>query len=487
MRAYQGVAAGFTLLGLLVMSATSAPPAAPIALRGSKRALSLFACSWVKGTRALEVGTAKRRSIGERCCGSKGIDSARRSREWAGFMERQESCHSQNGRQSEGRPQKRSRRAEHLRRDDDSERHRRDTESSHDATLSVETEHGNFAVKLADLAAGAPKAYLDGQAIAQRVPRTKAVADGPKQQDFPAAVADGQGGLWITYVEHSPRGTELSEALTKAPQDFTAYKPQDGGDQVKLTHVDATGTVLEALDVTTPGRDVWRPASRVALRIKSWWSGPRIAREFRPLFRSYTPPKQEFSTERQLTTNPGADTDVSLAASHTGNVWMAWQSWENGRAFVRVGTAQGEFQRAEFADSARGNAWSPSLAIDREGNIAVAYDTYEAGNYDVRLSRFDNQGKHKTTLIVANSPRFEARPTVAFDPKGAPGSLTRNGPRTGAKTPRISSKARERPCTAAPMVKVKCVDGERILEVADPLLGTTGRVEAVQQLSAHRL
>src|SRR5262245_8507206 len=39
-----------------------------------------------------------------------------------------------------------------------------------DATLTVETARGDFSVKLADLASGAPKAFLGGKAVAQRVP-----------------------------------------------------------------------------------------------------------------------------------------------------------------------------------------------------------------------------------------------------------------------------------------------------------------------------
>ncbi len=150
---------------------------------------------------------------------------------------------------------------------------------------------------------------------------------------------------------------------------------------------------------------------------------------------------------------------------------MAWQSWENGRAFIRLGTAFGEFQRAESIDSARGNAWSPSLAIDREGNIAVAYDTYEAGNYDVRFTRFDAEGKLRKTMIVANSPRYEARPTVAFDPKGRAWIAYEERTANWGKDAENLVKGKGTTLYSRATVKVKCVDGERVLEVADPQLG----------------
>ena len=178
------------------------------------------------------------------------------------------------------------------------------------------------------------------------------------------------------------------------------------------------GTVLETLDVTTPGRDIWRPAIARNLdnQVAIVWSENRTG-NFDLYSRLYIPQKKEFSTEARAHDESGGRHRRIARGILYRSRWMAWQSWENGRAFIRLGTAFGEFRRIRRS-SARGNAWSPSLAIDREGNIAVAYDTYEAGNYDVRFTRFDAEGKLRKTMIVANSPRYEARPTVAFDPNG---------------------------------------------------------------------
>ena len=56
-----------------------------------------------------------------------------------------------------------------------------------DAILSVSTDGGAFEVRLADLASGSPKTYLDGKVEAQRVPAGIPLVDGPSQQDFPTA------------------------------------------------------------------------------------------------------------------------------------------------------------------------------------------------------------------------------------------------------------------------------------------------------------
>ncbi|MBI3468998.1 MAG: hypothetical protein HY000_38840 [Planctomycetes bacterium] len=63
--------------------------------------------------------------------------------------------------------------------------------------------------------------------------------------------------------------------------------------------------------------------------------------------------------------------------------------------------------------SSPANEWSPSAAVDSKGTVYVAYDTYENGNYDVKLARLT--GREVKTVTVAATPRFEARPSIAID------------------------------------------------------------------------
>lgn len=114
-----------------------------------------------------------------------------------------------------------------------------------DATLDVETERGNFSVRLADLARGEVRPYLDGRASAQRVATAVPLVAGPEQEDFPAAVGDGNGGAWVAYVVHTPLGGEHTAALDARPKDFAEFAPTGGGDQVKLVRV-VDGTVRAA-------------------------------------------------------------------------------------------------------------------------------------------------------------------------------------------------------------------------------------------------
>jgi hypothetical protein len=64
--------------------------------------------------------------------------------------------------------------------------------------------------------------------------------------------------------------------------------------------------------------------------------------------------------------------------------------------------------------SAKANHWSPAITADSKGNVYVAYDTYEKGNYDVHLQVV---GKTSKVIPVAFSARFEARPHIVCDAK----------------------------------------------------------------------
>jgi hypothetical protein len=72
------------------------------------------------------------------------------------------------------------------------------------------------------------------------------------------------------------------------------------------------------------------------------------------------------------------------------------------------------WQTPRALSSGKANHWTPAIAADSRGNVYVAYDHYEKGNYDVRLHAV---GKESKTYEVAHSARFEARPHLAVDAK----------------------------------------------------------------------
>ena len=60
------------------------------------------------------------------------------------------------------------------------------------------------------------------------------------------------------------------------------------------------------------------------------------------------------------------------------------------------------------------NHWAPAIAADSKGNVYVAWDSYENGNYDVFLRRFHN-GEPEPVVPIGTLKAFEARPSLAVD------------------------------------------------------------------------
>jgi hypothetical protein len=97
-----------------------------------------------------------------------------------------------------------------------------------EAVLAVRTDHGNFDVPLAELAAGGPRRYLDGRVEVQRVPPSAGLVDSPDQEDHPATAADPRGAAWVAYVAHAARGPATLAPLTERPRTFESYAPEGG-------------------------------------------------------------------------------------------------------------------------------------------------------------------------------------------------------------------------------------------------------------------
>ena len=113
----------------------------------------------------------------------------------------------------------------------------------------------------------------------------------------------------------------------------------------------------------------------------------------------------------------GSDIDPVATTDSSGKVWVAWQGWRDGRAAILPRTRTAPVYRAgeNFQIAQRTNGTPPSPPI-RAGRVAVAWDSYRNGNYDVYARTWSNSWGAE--VPIAASARYEAYPSIAFDPKG---------------------------------------------------------------------
>jgi hypothetical protein len=350
-----------------------------------------------------------------------------------------------------------------------------------EASLTVQSERGAFTVALADLANGSVRRLLDGQVEAQRVPPSVPLFDESDQEDFPSAAADPAGAVWTAFVVHKARGPVVGQPIQARPGDFADYVPKEGGDQIRLIRF-ADGKPGEPVDVTGVGLDVWRPSVAVAgdgAVVVAW-------AEFKDgdwdLYRRrYDPDKKTWSEVKRLTTEPGTDTDVVLATAPDGQVWMAWQAWRDGRADIRLARVEAPDPPLKVSDGSA-NEWSPALAIDKGGNIHVAYDTYKAGNYDVMLWT-QKAGGSDSVQAVADSPKFEARPSVTTDPSGRVWVAYEERTKDWGKDAENLQTGEGSTLYRASVVRVRCLDGSRRLDAPDPVAHAAGPIQVLNSFA----
>jgi hypothetical protein len=296
--------------------------------------------------------------------------------------------------------------------------------SNDNAAIDVKTAQGDFRVGLRDIPWGTYKAELGGKVLIDRIPGYQQLTNSPDEQDYPAAAVAKDGTLWITYLEfkHAPDYVQIRKALDEAPTNFDRYTEKPGGDQV-FARKYSNGSWGPPIAITEPGGDLWRPSIAVDGSNRPWvfWSANKST-SGRANYDLYARVIDNGTPGRtaQVTTEAGSDVDPAATTDSNGRVWVAWQGWRNGRAaiFATQQSGDGFGKAAAVSAGAQGNEWNPAIAADRNGHVSVAWDSYRNGNYDVFVRTATGPTSWGKEIPIAASVRYEAYPSIAYEPSG---------------------------------------------------------------------
>ncbi len=205
--------------------------------------------------------------------------------------------------------------------------------------------------------------------------------------------------------------------MKQAPANFAAMKEPTGGDQILLRKYSG-GTWGETIAITEPGGDLYRPAVAMDGSGTPWvfW-----ASNDKGNFDIWARPAENGKpgTAVRISSEAGTDIDPAAATDSTGRVWVAWQGWRNGRASIFAATQNGgAFSKPAAITKSNANEWNPSIAADSNGHVSVAWDSYRNGNYDIFVRTATGPGSWGPETAVAASARYEAYPSIAYDPAG---------------------------------------------------------------------
>lgn len=289
-----------------------------------------------------------------------------------------------------------------------------------DSVVEVTTKEGSFSFKVGDVKDGDPLELMEGRAAAQRtaVPG-KRLSPERTEDDFPAVVVDKDMTAYVTYQSFTPGidRDERAKRWTEEPADLSFLAKPAGGDQLWL-QIRKNNQWGESIAVTDKGGDIYKSAVAVDGTGTVWitWS-ERKDGNFDIFARPYT--KGAFGEVMNLSKTPGNDVSPVAASDGKGQVWIAWQGAKEGRfgIYAKHQTGSG-WSDSQAVSSNTGNCWQPAITARGE-QIAIAWDTYERGDYDVWLRQYTPDGKDSPAMAAANSELYEARPTLCYDTTNA--------------------------------------------------------------------
>ncbi len=288
------------------------------------------------------------------------------------------------------------------------------------AKVTIRTNHGDFEFRPSDLPTGQRTHFLEGDATVERQAAAVRMTGPSFEDDFPASAQGADGTVWLVNVEYRPEAPRpFGEIEAK---DFDKLVPTKHGDKIRLRRFDGKAW-QPAIDVTEGGLDVWRPTIAVDGDGVVWiaWA-QQVKGDWEIFRRTYTPPGPKggegtWSDVVRVTHGEGSDFHVVAATDTKGTVWFAWQGWREGNYDIWAAAQKDghAWSQPRAISQSPANDWSPAIVADSKGNVLVAWDTYDRGNYDVRLLALGDNAGIKT---VADSARFEGRPHLAADKEG---------------------------------------------------------------------
>ncbi len=307
-----------------------------------------------------------------------------------------------------------------------------------DSQVTVKTANGEIAFKLADAPLGKILEQLGGAAEIERTAAAMPfVSDAKTDDDFPSAAVAPDGAVWAAWQSYTPGldRSERAKSYDKEPAEMASLAKAPGGDQLWLRSV--KGAAAEPVAITAPGRDIYKSAVAVDGKGTVWvfWSENSGYKAFpengKPNFDIWARSLKEGKLSVPVRISDSLESDVwPVAATDAGgSVWVAWQGARERtfRILERHQTADG-WSKERQVSTQKGNCWAPAIAanaMSKAGGIAIGWDTYDKGDYDVWVREFwpvmQNAGDISKggARPVANSADYEARPAMTYDRDGA--------------------------------------------------------------------
>ena len=258
------------------------------------------------------------------------------------------------------------------------------------ASAEIRTGQGNFSVPIADLSFGRELWFLDHDAVVERVPAPRRVSpQNADQHDYPSIAVTRAGDVWSAWQAYQDRGDHVyAGRLGDSPTRLTAEK----GDVFRTSVAEDDAGRIHVAWSERQGQ-AWHLYERVFAG-NTWSARTQITRAAAPNFYHKLVPQK-------------------------GGLALIWIGHENGESFLYLST----YARSGWSPPQKiggPSVWNPDAISDQEGNLHIAWDSYQNGNYDIFYRRLAITGPAGPVEQITKSRAFDAHPSLAIDGQGRP-------------------------------------------------------------------
>lgn len=287
-----------------------------------------------------------------------------------------------------------------------------------DPVFRIRTSQGTATFRASEVGFGNPALLLDGRVSVERIPVTTVLTDSVEEQDLPAIARFGDT-VYMAYVEftHGARELRWRRQLQTEPDSFDPLSRPAGGDRIWLREYSVpSGQWGEPQAVGAGGQDIHSAAVAADGQGRVWVIRSKQVDGNFDIYASYRHGGR-WSDELRVTSHPGPDISPAAATDTDGAVWITWQGYRDSLDVLVARQDEDGFSAEHAVSTSAESDWAPQIAAARSKGVAISWDTYDSGNYDVYVRRLSyGQGiEMEAPVAVAASPRFEARSSVAFD------------------------------------------------------------------------